>query len=130
MSWIPTANKFLVLLDVGYVLDNVDPPFQGEKRVVFLVILAVVRMVIWLTRNKGLYFIERMRNDWTMNLGDKCDELGLHWKLSFTPFPSPPIFWGPVLTGKNLFICKFSEIKGQQIPASDNAFENIDHHVM
>ena len=44
-----------MLLDVWYVLDNVDPPFQGEKRVVFLVILAVVRIVIWLTRNKGLY---------------------------------------------------------------------------
>ena len=34
----------LVLLDVGYVLDNVDPPFQDEKRVVFLVILAVARI--------------------------------------------------------------------------------------
>ena len=32
----------LVLLDVGYVL----PSFQGEKCVVFLVILAVARMVI------------------------------------------------------------------------------------
>ena len=42
-------------LDVGYVVDNVSPPFQGEKRVVFLVILAVARMVIWQTRNKGLY---------------------------------------------------------------------------
>ena len=43
--------KQLVLLDVGYVL----PPYQGEKRVVFLAILAVARMVIWTTRNKGLY---------------------------------------------------------------------------
>ena len=42
-------------LDVGYVMDNVGPPFQGEKRVVFLVILAVARMVIWQTRNKGVY---------------------------------------------------------------------------
>ena len=49
------SPRELVLLDVGYVLDNVDPPFQGEKRVVFLVILAVARMVIWQTRNKGLY---------------------------------------------------------------------------
>ena len=40
----------LVLLDVGYVMDNVLPPFQGEKRVVFLAILAVARM-----RQKGLY---------------------------------------------------------------------------
>ena len=47
--------KQLVLLDVGYVVDNVLPPYQGEKRVVFLAILAVARMVIWSTRNKGLY---------------------------------------------------------------------------
>ena len=47
--------KQLVLLDVGYIVDNVLPPFQGEKRVVFLTILAVARMVIWMTRNKGLY---------------------------------------------------------------------------
>ena len=49
--WEWTARiepKQLVLLDVGYVVDNV----QGEKRVVFLVILAVARMVIWTTRNK------------------------------------------------------------------------------
>ena len=44
-----------MLLDVGYVIDIVLPPFQGEKRVVFLAILAVARMVIWTTRNKGLY---------------------------------------------------------------------------
>ena len=47
--------KQLVLLDVGYVVDNVLSPFRGEKRVVFLAILAVARMVIWTTRNKGLY---------------------------------------------------------------------------
>ena len=49
------SPRQLALLEVGYVLDNVDPPFQDEKRVVFLVILAVARMVIWQTRNKGLY---------------------------------------------------------------------------
>ena len=38
--------KQLVLLDVSYIVDNVLPPFQGEKRVVFLTILAVARMVI------------------------------------------------------------------------------------
>ena len=47
--------KKLVLLDVGYVVDNVLPPFHGDKRVVFPAILAVARMVIWTTRNKGLY---------------------------------------------------------------------------
>ena len=50
-----SASGQLVLLDVGYVVDNILPPFQGEKRVVFLAILAVARMVIWTTRNKGLY---------------------------------------------------------------------------
>ena len=49
------SPRELVLLDVGYVLDNVDSPFQGKKCVVFLMILAVARMVIWQTRNKGLY---------------------------------------------------------------------------
>ena len=47
--------KQLELLDVCYVVDNILPPFQGEKRVVFLVSLAEARMVIWTTRNKGLY---------------------------------------------------------------------------
>ena len=44
-----------MLLNVVYVVDNVLPSFQGEKRVVFLAILAVARMVIWMTRKKGLY---------------------------------------------------------------------------
>ena len=47
--------KQLGLLDVGYVVDNVLTPFQGEKRVVFLAILAVARMVIWTTQKNGLY---------------------------------------------------------------------------
>ena len=45
----------LVMLDVGYVVNNVLPPFQGETRVVFLAILSVAQMVIWTTRKKGLY---------------------------------------------------------------------------
>ena len=49
------SPKQLVLLDVGYVGDNVDSPYQGQKHVVFLLILAMARMVIWVTRNKGLY---------------------------------------------------------------------------
>ena len=44
-----------MLIDVGYVVDNVLLPFQGEKRVVFLAILAVARMGIWTMRKKGLY---------------------------------------------------------------------------
>ena len=38
--------KQFELLDVGYVVDNIDPPIQGEKRMVFLAILAVARMLI------------------------------------------------------------------------------------
>ena len=49
------SPRELVLLDVGYVVDNVNPPYRGEKRMVFFVIVAVARMVIWETRNKGLY---------------------------------------------------------------------------
>ena len=33
-----------MLLDVGYVVDNILPLFQGENRVVFLAILAVAQM--------------------------------------------------------------------------------------
>ena len=47
--------KQLVLLDVGYVVDNVLPQFQVEKCVVFLAILAVARVVIWTLRKKVLY---------------------------------------------------------------------------
>ena len=47
--------KQLVLLDIGYVVDSVDPSWRIEKRVVFFAILAVVLMVIWRTRKKGLY---------------------------------------------------------------------------
>ena len=51
-EWMARISpRELVLLNFGYVVDNVDPPFQGEKRV----ILAVARMVIWQTQNKGLY---------------------------------------------------------------------------
>ena len=48
-------SKQLVLLNVGYVVDNVDPRYQGEKRVVFPAILAVARIEIWTMRKKGLY---------------------------------------------------------------------------
>ena len=47
-------NQF-VLLDVGYVVDNVLPQFQGDKHVEFLAILTVTRMVIGMTQKKGLY---------------------------------------------------------------------------
>ena len=49
------SPRELVPLDVGYIVDNVSPSFRGEKRMVFLVILAVARMVIWQRWNKGLY---------------------------------------------------------------------------
>ena len=46
--------KQLVLLNVGYVIDDVLPPYQGEKCVVLLAILAVARMVIWMMWKKRL----------------------------------------------------------------------------
>ena len=48
-------SKQLMLLDVVYVVDYVLAQFQGEKWVVFLEILAVARMVIWITRKNRLY---------------------------------------------------------------------------
>ncbi len=48
-----------MLLDVGYVVDNVLPPFQGEKRVVFLAMLAAARMGIWTTTR-----IDAIENAW------------------------------------------------------------------
>ena len=48
----------LVLLHVGCVVDNVLPQFQGEKRMVFLAIQAVAKMVIWTKQKKGLYASE------------------------------------------------------------------------
>ena len=44
-----------MLFNVGYVMDNVLPQLQGEKHVVFLVILVVARMVIWTMQKKELY---------------------------------------------------------------------------
>ena len=47
-EWMACIDpKQLVLLYVGYIIDNIDPPYRGEKYVVFLVILAVAKMVIW-----------------------------------------------------------------------------------
>ena len=48
-----------MLFDVSYVVGNVDPLYQGEKREVFLTILSVARMVIWEMRNKGANFSHR-----------------------------------------------------------------------
>ena len=47
--------KQLELLDVVYVVDNVEPPWKGEKRTVFLAIQALDHMVIWTTQKKGVY---------------------------------------------------------------------------
>ena len=47
--------KQLVLLDVGYIVDNILSQFQSEKDVVLLAIQAVARMAIWTMRKKGSY---------------------------------------------------------------------------
>ena len=44
------CKKPRIPLDVAYVCDNVSPPWIGQKRMVFLTLLAVARMVIWTTR--------------------------------------------------------------------------------
>ena len=51
LHWSQTARGTRRWLRRG----NVDPPYRGEKRVEFLAILAMHRMVIWETRNKGFY---------------------------------------------------------------------------
>ena len=61
--------KQLLLLDVGYVVDNVLLLFQGKKRVVFLVILAVARMIIWTTQFCSL----------AISLGSKSDAIENAW---------------------------------------------------
>ena len=38
-----------------YIMDNADPPYRGEKHLVFLGILAEATMGIWTTRQKRLY---------------------------------------------------------------------------
>ena len=55
MTFHSFDSKQLTLLDAGCVVDDVDPPYRGEKREVFLAILVVARIVIWETRKKGLY---------------------------------------------------------------------------
>ena len=66
----------LMLLDVGYAVNNVLPPFQDEK-LVFLAILAVARMVIWLTR-KGLYDDANLEN-MPQNVGNA---LACFWNMA------------------------------------------------
>ena len=68
--------KHLVLLDVGYVVDNVLTPFQIEKRVVFLAILAVARMVIWTTQT----FLNVIWDCFlSISLGSRSDAIEIAW---------------------------------------------------
>ena len=54
-EWMTYINtKQLALLDVSFAMDNVDPRIK-VRNVVFLMILAVARMVIWTMWKKGLY---------------------------------------------------------------------------
>ena len=47
--------KQLVQLNVSYIVDNIDTLWVSVKQRVFLMILAIARMVIWQTRLKELY---------------------------------------------------------------------------
>ena len=87
-----------MLLDVVYVVDNVLPPFQGEKRVVFFTILAVTRMVIWMMRNKGLYddanFSHRdlaFSKRW-VNAASLVVRKGTMLESSFRPLPAHGVY--------------------------------------
>ena len=72
--------KQLMLLNLGHIVDNILPQFQGEKHVVFLAILVVARMVIWMTWKKRLYdganFSHR---DLILFLGSKLDTIENAW---------------------------------------------------
>ena len=50
--------KQLALFNVGYIIDKVLPQFQAEKCGVFLMILAVARMVIWMMWKKGFMMVQ------------------------------------------------------------------------
>ena len=72
--------KQLVLLDIGYIMDNIDPPYRVEKRVVFLAILATARMVIWEVWKKGLYNGANFSHpDLILFLGSKLDAIENAW---------------------------------------------------
>ena len=81
MEWTACINpRQLVLLDVGYVVDNVDPPYQGEKRVVFLAMLTVARMLIWKMRKKGFYDGANFSHCYLIcSLGSKLDAIENAW---------------------------------------------------
>ena len=49
------VGEWTACIEPKQLVDNVLPPFQSEKCVVFFTILAVARMVIWTTRKKGLH---------------------------------------------------------------------------
>ena len=43
---LESGQPAFIPIIVGFIMDNIDPPWKGEKRMVFLVILAVAQMVI------------------------------------------------------------------------------------
>ena len=51
-------TKLLVLLDVGYIVVNVNPPWKYEQRVVFHEILDLAPMVILMSRKKAFMRVQ------------------------------------------------------------------------
>ena len=49
------APQDYIELDVGYVIDGVLPPWPRRERMMFCLILAMARQVIWTTRLKEFY---------------------------------------------------------------------------
>lgn len=48
------ALNQLVLIDLTYECDNVQPLYSWVKQMVFLTLLAMARLVIWMMRKKGI----------------------------------------------------------------------------
>ena len=114
--------KQFLLLNVGYVVDNGVPPWKGEKRVVFLGILRVARMVVWTTRKKELYdganFSHRgLILFFRYQLSDKirCERKGLDCI----------IFDKRCVHAENLFVRRGSTLKSSFPPPSANGSDSL-----
>lgn len=49
----------ILSIDMAYVCDNVSPPWSWVKRLVFLMLLTVARMVMWVTQTGSIIWNER-----------------------------------------------------------------------
>ena len=73
-----------MLLNIGYVIDNVLPQFESEKRVVFLAIIAVARIVVGRRERRDCvtaqtFLIVIWFCSYGISLGFKSDEIENAW---------------------------------------------------